>query len=113
MKRLQFRREVSRKKTEGGQQRTKAERGLANPPHKKIKYSNITITPLVEGAEATGRRARGGGCEERSTVFVLSSQTVGTTWNTICVFFLLAKLGKQQREQIPLQKKAATVRYLC
>lgn len=36
---------------------------------------------------------------------MLSSQTVGNTWNTIYVFLLLAKLRKQQREQIPLQKK--------
>lgn len=106
-------------KTEAGQQRTKR-RGDSHPPHffahtlrdtqqnqthKKHSTGAMLVQKKKKGWEpkqlAEGMRRWMG---RKFTVFMLSSQTVENTWNTICVFFLLAKLGKQQREQIPLQK---------
>lgn len=121
MKQLQFHCEVSRKDRSQAVE-DKAERGLASPAFlltcyavlNLIKYTtqpNTLLVPCwrggkekVEGRSNWQGGAGGRGCEE-SSLFMLSSQTVGNTWNTIYVFLLLAKLRKQQREQIPLQKK--------
>lgn len=65
-------------------------------PLKKKKKKRLRVKATGEGPKDL---------DVKKVVFMLSSQTVGNTWNTICVFLLLAKLRKQQREQIPLQKK--------
>lgn len=123
MKQLQFHCEVSRKDRSWAIE-DKAGRGLANPPPQKnlparaLRNAQLNQTHHTtkhspvwpgrgggEGVKATVEGARRTWMGRKFPLFMLSSQTVGTTWNTICVFLLLPKLRKQQREQIPLQKK--------
>lgn len=96
----------------------KAEKGLAsstflltqrdtqhNQTHNATKHSTgamLAKKKKNEEGQATGLSRW---MWRKFTVFMLSSQTVGNTWNTICVFFLLPKLRKQQGEQIPFQNK--------
>lgn len=121
MKQLQFHCEASCKDRTRAVE-DKAEKGLASPTFLSAQYEILNIIKHTTQPNSllvpcwskkqnkTKKRLRaeatGGGPKEVDVKKVhCGKQTVGNTWNTICVFFLPAKLRKQQREQIPLQIK--------